>query len=58
MALFFSPVTRSKSDQAYHARNKLVFTAPLNLPTYTFKFLHKSRDLLEHALLFGQVLRV
>ena len=33
-------------------------TIPLDLPTHTFKLLHKSGDLLEHALFFGQVLRI
>jgi hypothetical protein len=30
----------------------------LDLPAYAFELLHKSRNLLEHALLLGQVLRI
>lgn len=33
-------------------------TPALDLPTHAFKFLNESNDFLEHALLFGQVLRI
>ena len=33
-------------------------TIQLDLPTHTFELLNESSDFLEHALLFGQVLRI
>lgn len=44
-----------------HIHLKAVQTAgtiQLDLPTHTFKLLNESSDFLEHALLFGQVLRI
>ena len=33
-------------------------TISLDMPTHTFELLNESSDFLEHALLFGQVLRI
>ena len=44
--------------RSYPPANEPIFSSLLDLPAYAFELLHKSRNLLEHALLLGQVLRI
>lgn len=49
---------RALAQQVGEVDGELAHMHPSDLPTHTFELLNESSDFLEHALLFGQVLRI
>jgi len=52
------PLDRALAQQVVEVDWELGHIDSLDLPAHTFELLNKSHDLLEHVLLFGQVLRI